>query len=164
MQAPSRSRSRGLGQVGFLRVRAGGNMSAAIHAPAAGVLTSHAVFLLQGMPTPPDFVRVLDYQYQFATGPQWWRRTLLATGKPFGRERLSALGPEVARAYVISVDLQCGLGARLLLRLRGWIFRLTGGSPTQFVWFCFAVPVCGRVLWWLYGRRRGFSSSFSSHA
>ena len=115
-------------------------------------------------PTPPDFVRVLDYQYQFATGPQWWRRTLLATGKPFGRERLSALGPEVARAYVISVDLQCGLGARLLLRLRGWIFRLTGGSPTQFVWFCFAVPVCGRVLWWLYGRRRGFSSSFSSHA
>lgn len=55
MQAPSRSRSRGLGQVGFLRVRAGGNMSAAIHAPAAGVLTSHAVFLLQGMPTPPDF-------------------------------------------------------------------------------------------------------------
>jgi hypothetical protein len=27
-------------------------------------------------PTPPDFVRVLDYQYQFATGPQWWRRTL----------------------------------------------------------------------------------------
>ena len=123
--------------------------------PHVEMLLDHRAYR-QLFPTPPDFVRVLEYEYRFsyAGDRRWWTRKLVACGETLGRDQLSAVAPKIARAYAISIEQQCGVTGRLLMALRRGSEWLSGGSPTCLVWLCLVLPVGGRVMWWSFFRSR----------
>ncbi len=108
--------------------------------------------------SPPNFVRVVQYDYKFSSirerwlhGAGPWTRQRIVVGETLAREDLDALAPGVARAYEAAlVKAADQPWERLMLWLRTAL--VGDGRGAEFMWVCLVLPVLVRIGWLLRAR------------
>ena len=127
--------------------------------PAAQGLIRQREYRAAFPESPPNFIRVVRYDYRFSTlrqrltgrgggGP--FRRELVEVGATLDRGDLNALAPGIARRYEAALVAACRPWERCVL----WLRRTIGGegfygAGSQLMWVCFLAPVAVRLVWWV---------------
>eukprot|EP01043_Picozoa_sp_COSAG02_P016068 COSAG02_NODE_700_length_18341_cov_52.629043_9_plen_676_part_00 len=101
--------------------------------------------------SPPNFVRVVQYDYKFSSirerwlrGAGPWTRQRTIVGQSLDRTDLGALAPGVARAYEAAlVKAADQPWERVMLWLRAVL--VGDGRGAEFMWVCLALPVFVRI-------------------